>query len=124
MQLNFEDNGALTFVLEAGDRDDIENLVDQASRHSNDVDASVLSGILDLYGFLGNAVLHPISPESVGALTESPMLSDDVEIEDDGTTVVRGRVWWFPDYAVKSFAHLLMDAGRVTFALGQPVGAH
>ncbi|MFY2597413.1 hypothetical protein ACOTHJ_15385 [Achromobacter xylosoxidans] len=124
MQLNFEANGALTFVLETGDRDDIENLIDQAERCANNIDHSVLSSMLDFYGYIGNGVLRPIQASSVGALTDAPMFSDDVDIEDDGKEKVRGRVWWFPDYAVKSFAHDLMDKGSVTFQLGQPVGLH
>lgn len=120
MNLNIEPNGALTFVLEEGEREDIERLIDGAV---NNLDGEVLTGILDLYGFLGNAVLTPILPEDVGALTDSPMMSDDVDYAEDGARIVSGKVWWFPNYAVESFAHTLIEQGSVTFALGAEVVA-
>lgn len=115
MNLQIEPNGALTFILEEGERDDIQNMIDNAR---NDLDHEVLYNMLDMYGYLGNAVLTPIKPEDVGALTDAPMLSDDVEHGEDGERLVRGQVWWFPNYAIESFAHTLMKAGSVTFALG------
>jgi len=39
-----------------------------------------------------------VSPETIGAMTSSPILCDDFIIEDDGTENPQGNIWWFPEY--------------------------
>jgi hypothetical protein len=58
---------------------------------------------------------QPIRPEDVGALTNAPMFTDDFEIKDDGTRIVHGSVWWFPNYQVENFADTLIKEGSVVF---------
>lgn len=57
-----------------------------------------------------------IDPEDVGALTDSPIISDDVTIEDDGTRTISGNVWWFPNYQIENPVGTLCDKRRVIFA--------
>src|SRR4051812_18821518 len=59
----------------------------------------------------------PVPPEAIGALTDAPILTDDLSVEDDGTPVVLGRVWWFPNYQVEDPAETLANEGRVVFTL-------
>ena len=56
-----------------------------------------------------------VPPEDIGALTSSPILSDEVERNDDGEIVKVGKVYWFPNYAVQSELDLLYDDGEVFF---------
>jgi hypothetical protein len=60
-----------------------------------------------------------VPPEDIGALTSAPILSDDVERDDQGKLVRCGHVWWFPEYAVTSELEELMEKGCVEFTQGQ-----
>ena len=53
---------------------------------------------------------YEISPESIGALTDAPILSSDPEPDGDS------GIWWFPDYAVVDPTETLRDTGRVIFS--------
>lgn len=111
-----EQNGNLTFHVGKG-REDLEDI---RARVGGD-DVQFLSDALDTFGFVGNAVLYPVQPENVGALTSAPMLSDDVDHLDDGGIMVRGRVWWYPAYELKDFAAELLEHGKVTFQLAPAI---
>jgi hypothetical protein len=111
MQHIIEPNGNLTFIADAESMEDLQTIKDRVG--GNDI--AFLDQMLDSFGFIGNGRLWGISPEHVGALTEAPMLSDDVEHDDAGDVHVRGKVWWFPNYQVEDFAQTLLDRGRVTF---------
>jgi hypothetical protein len=113
MKSVIEPNGNLTFIMEAGDDYDMDII---HARCGGD-DTRWLSDMLDTFGFLGNG-LETICPEYVGALTDAPMLSDDVELLDEpGKAEVHGRVWWYPQYEVHHFGEVLAKQRRVTFSL-------
>lgn len=64
---------------------------------STDFERAVLSSFLDYY--------HWITPERISALTSAPIL---------GTCNARGkitRVWYFPNYAIRSILDNLADYG-------------
>ena len=42
-----------------------------------------------------------VPPEDIGALTAAPILSDEIVRDEEGRIVEAGRVYWFPDYAVR-----------------------
>ena len=42
-----------------------------------------------------------VPPEDIGALTAAPILSDEISRDDHGRVTEVGRVFWFPDYAVR-----------------------
>ncbi len=42
-----------------------------------------------------------VPPEDIGALTAAPILSDDILRDEEGSVVEIGRVFWYPDYAVR-----------------------
>jgi len=42
-----------------------------------------------------------VPPEDLGALTAAPILSDEIARDDQGEIVEAGRVFCFPDYAVR-----------------------
>ena len=58
---------------------------------------------------------HFILPEWVGALTDAPILADDLTIEDNGDISFVGDTWWFPDYQVTDPWEVLKNTGRVIF---------
>lgn len=53
----------------------------------------------------------------LGAMTDSPLVSNDATLNDDGTWEI-GRVWWFPDYAVRDEVRELYERGEVVFTNG------
>jgi hypothetical protein len=42
-----------------------------------------------------------VPPEDIGALTAAPILSDDISRNEEGRVTEVGRVFWYPDYAVR-----------------------
>jgi hypothetical protein len=67
--------------------------------------------------FQENGNLHQVQPEWIGALTDAPILTDDLSFDDDGTPRIEGRVWWFPSYQVIDPMEELTCKGRVEFTL-------
>lgn len=57
----------------------------------------------------------PIDPADVGALTDAPMLTDDLEIAEDGKRTVHGAVWAFMAYQVADPTEALQARGWVLF---------
>lgn len=104
--------GHLTFVIE--DDRDRETLTDIKDRVGGD-DIQFLDDMLDQFGLRGNGVLYGIRPTAIGALMDAPMLSDYVEYLNSGDMVVRGNVWWYPNYMILNFAEQLLERGQVTF---------
>ena len=104
-------NGNLVISLgNEADREAAQESLDRASNRDTDF----LNDLLE--DWTANGHLYAVRPEWIGALTEAPIITDDLTIEDDGTPVVNGDVWWFPDYQVKSFAEELLEKGSITFA--------
>ena len=42
-----------------------------------------------------------VPPEDIGALTAAPILSDEIVRDEEGRVTEAGRVFWYPDYAVR-----------------------
>jgi hypothetical protein len=49
-------------------------------------------------------------PEEIGALTSAPIIGE-TERDDNGVLVRTCKVWWYPDYAVRSFVDDLIEWG-------------
>ena len=58
---------------------------------------------------------HFLRPEWIGALTDAPILTDDLTIGDDGTAEYVGDVWWYPNHAITDPWEVLKNTGRVIF---------
>ena len=56
-----------------------------------------------------------VRPEEIGALTDAPILSDDIEYDDEGEVVRVGVVYWFPQYDVADPVAQLLASGSVEF---------
>jgi hypothetical protein len=57
-----------------------------------------------------------VKPEEIGALTASPILTDDFQRDDDGKLIKVGRVFWFPSYQIECPVETLRDRGEVIFS--------
>ena len=56
-----------------------------------------------------------VRPEDISALTDAPILSDDIEYDDEGEVVRVGTVYWFPQYDVVDPVAQLLTSGYVEF---------
>ena len=66
-------------------------------------------------GLRGNCDLDNIPPEAISALTESPIIADQVDYDPGGIIGAVGNVWWFPNYMVTDPAEILIKTGEVIF---------
>lgn len=111
-------SGNLEITREDADKEDLQDLLDRCTHR----DHGFLADLLEHTGWSGNGKLHQVQPEWVAALTDAPILTDDlVHSDGDDMPKVEGTVWWYPDYAVKSFAEELIDTGRTVFTRADPV---
>lgn len=111
------DNGNLKISLEG--KEDREELATMLARWGGN-DIAILADMLEYTRLNGNG-WGILNPEDIGALTESPILTDDYSVEDDGTVTVHpeSNVWWFPNYMVENFAETLARDGFVIFTLAR-----
>ena len=60
---------------------------------------------------------EPYSGPYVG-LTAAPCIAESLDYLDDGRRRINGRVWWFPDYALRDPLDELKTRGRTVFSFG------
>lgn len=114
--------GNLKFTMEEEDREAVQDLVNRYPH-----DGMFLRELLVEYtGWSGNGQLFQVNPEDVAALTDAPIVSNDVEVLDNGDVLVRGDVWWYPQYEGHHFGQVLLDHGHVYFTAAPtvPESAH
>lgn len=111
MKFEITENGNLKIISEAEDK---EMLEENKARHNAD-DIGSLCDLLEDTGWRPNGRLYDVRPEWIGALTDAPILTDGLTIEDNGDATVHGNVWWFPNYMVENFMETLIEKGSVIF---------
>ena len=57
--------------------------------------------------------------EHIGALTSSPIIVKDLDIDDNGDFENVGKTWWYPDYQVSDPVEELLKHGYVIFESGE-----
>lgn len=62
-----------------------------------------------------NGEYYVFTADQFGHLTEAPMISKEADCPDDGLWIMRGDVWWFPNYQVENCMDTLRDCGEVVF---------
>ncbi|KWU26321.1 hypothetical protein [Burkholderia cenocepacia] len=104
-------SGNLALIMDPVDADEVAELL----RNATHLDHGFLGDLLEYARWPGNGLLYQVSPESIGALTDAPILTDELVLTDAGDAVVEGKVWWYEPYQVSSFAEVLLRDGRVVF---------
>lgn len=113
MDFQINPNGSLTITRDDSEVAELQELLDRAPHKDHSFLADLLG---DYTGWEGNGRLHVVRPEWVGALTDAPIVADEVVHNDDGEMpTVPGNVWWFPQYEMRSFAEDLIRNGKVIF---------
>lgn len=60
-----------------------------------------------------------VRPEDIGALTEAPILSEEVDFDNQGIARNVGTVYWYPQYDVSDPVAKLLENGYVEFVRGE-----
>jgi len=94
VDLKKTDEGDLAIVLSETGREEFETIEEMRSAHGIDAALETL-----LEDHLGNG-WEMVAPKEIGALTSSPILSDEVERDQEGELADVGRVFWYPEYQV------------------------
>jgi hypothetical protein len=94
VDLEKTDERHLEIVLNANGREEFETIEEMRSAHGIDAALETL-----LEDHLGNG-WEMVPPEDIGALTSAPILSDEVERDQEGGIADVGRVYWYPEYQV------------------------
>ena len=104
-------NGNLRIVLLPAARADVEEIASQ------EMDAdSRLAETIEWQLSNGWSLLRP---EDIGALTEAPILSEEVDYDDQGNVDRVGTVYWYPQYDVFDPIGQLLTNGSVEFVRGE-----
>lgn len=60
-----------------------------------------------------------VDPETIGALTSAPMISDNSFGDTDDYEFAEANIYWYPDYAVRSTVQELIDTGKTYWDLAK-----
>ncbi|MCZ2113085.1 MAG: hypothetical protein LC131_04525 [Anaerolineae bacterium] len=113
MKFNIDAAGNLVISRLRSEKADLQEMLEKCVHK----DHGFLADLLEYTGRGPNGHLDQVAPEDIGALTDAPILTDDLEVDDQGVKTIHGRVWWFPNYQIESFAETLIKTGNVTFQL-------
>ena len=56
-----------------------------------------------------------VRPEEIGALTDAPILSEEIEHDDQGNVLKVGMVYWYPQCEVLDPVEQLLENGYIEF---------
>ena len=74
-----------------------------------------IADLLETANYIGNG-WEELQPEDIGALTEAPIIAEDVSRNEDTNEIENiGSIWWFPDYMIKDWIEILYNNGKVEF---------
>ena len=96
------------------DSSDIEGLIDYKGERD---ETMLMADLLEPYSTNGSFAFFDAGDANpfVG-LTSAPCIAESLSGPDnDGKMEVEGRLWWFPDYAVRSIVDELIEKGEVVF---------
>lgn len=76
--------------------------------------------ILELLGYWCDSyeLLQKRFYENIGALTSSPIIVKDLDIDDNGDFASVEKTWWYPNYQVSDPIEILLKHGYVIFESG------
>ncbi len=60
-----------------------------------------------------------VQPEDVGALTDAPILTEEMDTDTQGNVLKVGTVYWFLQYDVRDPVTQLLENGHVEFVRGE-----
>jgi hypothetical protein len=104
-------DGNLRIALREEARQDVQEIADQ------ELDAdSELAEVIEWQLSNGWSLLRP---EDIGALTDAPILSEELDADEQGNILSVGTVYWYPQYDVTDPVTQLLHNGYVDFVRGE-----
>lgn len=102
-----EFNNQLIIELTEEGKEELENIIE--------LNLSVQEALEILFESYTNNGYTWVEPEEIGALTNSPIISNDFEYIDDNSDLkFYYSVYWFPDYMIKNEIEELQN-GKLIF---------
>ncbi len=101
-------NGNLHITLLPEAREDVQEIASSQQLTSDNKLAEVIEW------HIGNGWSF-VSPEDVSALTDAPILSDDIEYGNNGQVQRVGVVYWYQEYEIHDPIEQLLKHGFVDF---------
>lgn len=102
-------DGNLRIVLLPEARDEVEEIASQELDADSKLAEAIEWQLANGWSFL--------RPEDVGALTDAPILSEEVDTDEQGEVRSVGIVYWYPQYQVHDPVAQLLQEGYVEFAV-------
>lgn len=103
-------NGNLRIVLLPEARDDVQEI------GSKELDADTkLAQVIEWQLSNGWSMVRP---EDVAALTDAPLITEDIDTDNQGNVLHVGIVYWYPEYEVRDPVAQLIENGSVDFVRG------
>jgi len=104
-------NGNLRITLLEDERESVEEIAAQEITADNKLAQVIEWQLGDGWSF--------VRPEDIAALTEAPILTEEIETNDQGTVLRVGTVYWYPQYDVSDPVAKLLENGYVDFERGK-----
>ena len=60
-----------------------------------------------------------VRPEEIASLTDAPILTEEIDTDDQGNVLWVGTVYWYPQYDVSDPIAKLLEDGYVDFQRGK-----
>lgn len=110
MKLTFsKDRYSFTITANKEERTNLR----ESLENDNSGDDSIFMDFIEYYRV--NGYITDVSPEEVGALTDSLLLAEWADRDDYGKLTDVGKVYWFRDYQIVGLCQTLVDYGQITF---------
>lgn len=100
-------NGNLRIVLLEEERESVEEIVAQEITADSKLAQAIEWQLGNGWSF--------VRPEDIGALTEAPILTEEIEEDNQGNVLKVGTVYWYPQYDVSDPVAKLLENGYVDF---------
>lgn len=107
VEFDTQTNGNLHITLLPEAREDVQEIASQQLTSDNK-----LAEVIEWH--IGNGWSF-VDPADIGALTEAPILSEDIDYDDHGNVQHVGAVYWYSEYEVKDPVAQLIENGFVDF---------
>ena len=60
-----------------------------------------------------------VRPEDIASLTDAPILTEEIDTDNQGNVLWVGTVYWFPQYDVSDPVTKLLENGYIDFVRGE-----